>query len=355
MSAASWIGAPFVGPAQAARGGTAIGASRPIGWATPMSAPPPAPARSPLPADSSATPAHRPSAMARVRAIWANRRIMGILIVRDLKVRYSGSVLGFAWTLLDPLLLTLTYWFLFGFIVSRGASNEQPYLLWLLTGILPYMWTSRVLMESGRLLGNDAKLVTSSSLPREIWVLRSVTSNFIDFLFTLPITVVAVLLYLTFGDALDDRTTVPSVWIWLIPLAFAVQFLLNLGLALFFAPLCMLYPDVHRLVRVFTMLYRYLSPVIYGLGFLEARLSSPAINWPSWMLVGDQTWPEWLIYVYALNPLVGILNVYHAVLFPDNVSDVLTLLGLSAVISTILFVFGWWLFRRLEARVLKEI
>lgn len=292
--------------------------------------------------------------MARVRAIWVNRRIMGILIVRDLKVRYSGSVLGFAWTLLDPLLLTLTYWFIFGVIVARGAPNEQPYILWLLTGILPYIWTSHVLVESGRLLGNDAKLVTSSSLPREIWVLRSVTSNFIEFLFTLPITVVGVIFFLTFTDALDDRS-VPSVWIWVIPLAFAVQFLFNVGLGLFFSPLCTLYPDIHRVVRVFAMLYRYLSPVIYGVATLEESLAESAIEWPNWMLFGNETWPEWLLAVYALNPLVGILNVYHAVLFPDNASDVFLLLGLSALVSAILFIFGWWLFRRLEPRVLKEL
>ncbi|MCZ3387147.1 MAG: ABC transporter permease, partial [Actinomycetia bacterium] len=109
--------------------------------------------------------------MARARAIWVNRRILRILIIRDLKVRYSDSVLGFAWTLLDPLLLTLVYWFVFGVIVARGSTIEQPYILWLLTGILPFQWTAHVLGDSGRLLGNDAKLVTSSSLPREIWVL----------------------------------------------------------------------------------------------------------------------------------------------------------------------------------------
>ncbi len=138
--------------------------------------------------------------MARARAIWVNRRILRILIIRDLKVRYSDSVLGFAWTMLDPLLLTLVYWFVFGVIVARGEPSEQPYILWLLTGILPFQWTAHVLGDSGRLLGNDAKLVTSSSLPREIWVLRSVSSRFIEFLFTLPITVVFVLFFMVFTD-----------------------------------------------------------------------------------------------------------------------------------------------------------
>ena len=289
--------------------------------------------------------------MARTRAIWTNRRILWILIVRDLKVRYSDSVLGFAWTLLDPLLLTLVYWFVFGVIVSRGAANEQPYILWLLTGILPFQWTAHVLGDSGRLLGNDAKLVTSSSLPREIWVLRSVSSRFIEFLFTLPITAVFILFFTVF----TDEDVLPSAWIWILPFAFVVQFLFNIGLGLTLAPLCMLYPDVHRLVRVFTTLYRYLSPVIYGVGFLATVISDPAKTWPSWMLIGNETWPEWLVLVYALNPLAGILNAYHAILFPNNVYHVPLLLGMATVLSVALVVFGWWLFRRLESRVLKEL
>ncbi|HEX5017676.1 MAG TPA: ABC transporter permease [Actinomycetes bacterium] len=327
-----------------------------------MSAPSPASAESPLsaephvegPQEGSARtlatqPAHRPSILARGQMIWASRRILRILVIRDLKVRYSDTILGFAWTLLDPLLLTLVYWFVFGVIVARGAPDEQPYLLWLLTGILPFQWTAHVLGDSGRLLGNDAKLVTASSLPREIWVLRSVSSRFIEFLFTLPITAVAMVLFGVFTDYYVG----PSAWLFAIPLAFAVQFIFNVGLALTLAPMCMLYPDVHRIVRVFTTLYRYLSPVIYGLVFLETTLRET--TWPSWLLIGDQTWPEWMMWLYVLNPLVGILNTYHAVIFPNNTDDVWLLLALSSALSGALFVIGLWVFRRLEPRVLKEL
>jgi ABC-2 type transport system permease protein len=276
--------------------------------------------------------------MARARAIWVNRRILRILIIRDLKVRYSDSVLGFAWTLLDPLLLTLVYWFVFGVIVARGDTLEQPYILWLLTGILPFQWTAHVLGDSGRLLGNDAKLVTSSSLPREIWVLRSVSSRFIEFLFTLPITVVFVLFFMVF----TEQGVSVTWWVLALPVAFAVQFLFNVGLGLTLSPLCMLYPDVHRIVRVFTTLYRYLSPVIYGLGALA-------------VVFEKRGWPAWLEWVYALNPLVGILNTYHAVLFPDNTDNVAVLLTMSAVLSALCFIVGWRMFRRLEPRVLKEL
>lgn len=293
--------------------------------------------------------------MARARAIWVNRRILRILIVRDLKVRYSDTVLGFTWTVLDPLLLTLVYWFVFGVIVARGATEEQPYLLWLLTGILPFQWTAHVMNDSGRLLGNDAKLVVASNLPREIWVLRSVSSRGIEFLFTLPITVVAVVLFSLFWSNPDTGEGLTIGWVWLlaVPVALLVQFLFNVGLSLTLAPMSMLYPDVQRVVRVFTTLYRYLSPVIYGLVTLELALQ--AVEWPSWMLFGDQTWPEWLVTLYSLNPLVGILNTYHAVLFPKTVNDVVLLLSIAAVLSAALFVVGWWVFRRLESRVLKEL
>jgi len=299
-----------------------------------------------------ATPAHRPSAMSRAKSLWVNRRILRILVFRDLKVRYSDSVLGYVWTLLDPLLLTLVYWFVFGFILARGAPEEQPYLLWLLTGILPFQWTSHVLNDCGKLLGNDAKLVTSSSLPREIWPLRTVLSRFIEFLFTLPITVVAVLLYSTLSSML-----MPSVPVWsallLVPVAFLVQGIFNVGLALFFAPMSMLYPDIQRVVRVGAQLLRYLSPVLYGVVFLETLLEDKN-DWPSWMLFGDQTWPEWILTLYELNPLVGILDVYHSVLFPDN-SKGAALLPIAAIGSILTLIVGWWVFRRLESRVLKEM
>ena len=141
----------------------------------------------------------------------------------------------------------------------------------------------------------------------------------------------------------------------LLPVVFLVQFAFNVGLALTLSPMTMLYPDVHRVVRVFATLYRYLSPVIYGLVFLEQSLASSQIAWPSWMLFGSETWPSWIVTVYSLNPMAGILNAYHAIFFPDTVEDVVLWLSVAAVISVAILIFGWRTFRRLEARVLKEL
>jgi ABC-2 type transport system permease protein len=226
--------------------------------------------------------------------------------------------------------------------------DEQPYLLWLLTGILPFQWTSHVLNDCGRLLGNDAKLVTSSSLPREIWPIRTVLSRFIEFFFTLPITAAVWLIYFALGY---DVTI--TWWLLMVPVAFVVQGIFNTGLALMFAPMSMLYPDFQRLVRVFTTLYRYISPVLYGVVTLELALQEKT-DWPSWMLFGDQTWPKWMLTLFELNPLAGILDVYHSVMFPLN-SLGASLLPIATILSVLILCLGWWVFRRLESRVLKEM
>jgi ABC-type polysaccharide/polyol phosphate export permease len=73
------------------------------------------------------------------------------------------------------------------------------------------------------------------------------------------------------------------------------------------------------------------------------------------MLFGDETWPSWLVTVYSLNPMAGILNAYHAIFFPDTVDDVILWLSVAAVLSLLTLWIGWRTFRRLEARVLKEL
>ena len=109
-----------------------------------------------------------------------------------------------------------------------ARQSEQPYLLWLLTGILPFQWTLHVLNDCRSTARRDAKLVTASSLPRETWVLRTVLSRFVEFFFTLPITAAAALLYR------ESR----ECWILLVPLAFLVQGIYNTGLGSDLLPRC---------------------------------------------------------------------------------------------------------------------
>jgi len=122
----------------------------------------------------------------RLGTLWQNRRVLQLLISRDLKVKYASSALGYVWTILDPLMMAFVYWFVFTKLMER-AIGEDPYVVFLLCAMLPWQWANGVLRGSMRALSKDAKLVRSTSLPREIWVLRTVGSKFAEFLFAIPV------------------------------------------------------------------------------------------------------------------------------------------------------------------------
>ena len=122
----------------------------------------------------------------KVGTLWSRRRILLLLIGRDLKVKYAGSPLGYLWSVLEPLMLAGVYWFIFTQLIHRSLG-EAPYIIFLLCGVLPWQFFNAALRSSMRALTKDAKLVRSTNLPREIWVLRSVGSNLAEFLFSLPV------------------------------------------------------------------------------------------------------------------------------------------------------------------------
>ena len=263
--------------------------------------------------------------LSRFRAIYARRDILRLLIRRDLKIKYADSKLGYVWSVLDPLLMSGVYWFVFTQIFSRGVGRE-PYLLFLLLGMLPWNWANGVIRDSMRALTADAKLVRSSNLSREVWILRIVGSKAMEFFFSLPVLLLFVLLY----------TREPSLYLLALPLAVLMQTVFLVGVGLTLAPLAVLFADIKRLLRVVMRVLFYLSPIIYGVRDVQERA------------------PEWVSTIYVLNPLAGIFDLYRAAFFPGFFAG-WTEVAVAAVVSLGFLVLGMVVFARFEGRVLKEI
>jgi ABC-2 type transport system permease protein len=251
------------------------------------------------------------------------RRILWILTTRDLKVRYSTSALGYLWSILDPLLMALIYWFIFTVLIQRSVG-ESPYIVFLLCGLLPWMWFNGAVSDCTRAFLRDAKLVRSTKIPRTIWVNRLVLSKGLEFLFSIPV--------LAFFAIVSGATLHWQAVYWL--LAIAIQLVLTIGIGLIVAPLVVFLRDMDRAVKLTLRLMFYASPIIYSLQDLGER--SPVFE-----VVG------------SFNPLAGIIGLYRSAFFPDQLSWIAV--GISAAISVILFVIGFFVFRRCIAAVLKEI
>jgi ABC-2 type transport system permease protein len=261
--------------------------------------------------------------VARARAVHAHRRVLWLLIRRDLKVRYAGSVLGYLWTVLDPLMMTGVYWFVFAVVFHRKGVGEQPYILFLVLGLLSWQWFSGTVTDTSRALTKEARLVRSTRLPREIWVLKVVGSKGVEFLFSLPVVAIFMILY----------RQPPSWQIVLLPLAILLQAVLLTGIGLLLAATTVLVRDLQRVVRIGLRVGFYLSPIIYATSDIPH---------------------EQLRKVFALNPMTGIIELYRSLAFPDAFAGWLVV-AVSAVICFLVLVWGATVFRRLESPVLKEL
>ena len=104
------------------------------------------------------------------------RHQLWLLTERDLRVRYSTSALGYLWSILDPLVMAGIYWFVFTQVFHRGIANE-PYIVFMLSALLPWMWFNGAVSDSTRAYIYEAKLIRSTKIPRTIWVVRLVLAR----------------------------------------------------------------------------------------------------------------------------------------------------------------------------------
>nr|WP_198425892.1 ABC transporter permease [Microbacterium ureisolvens] len=248
-----------------------------------------------------------------------------MLSARDLKVRYSTSALGYLWSILDPLVMSAIYWFVFTQVFERTVGHE-PYIVFLITALLPWVWFNSAVSDFTRAFNKDARLVRSTAIPRSIWVNRIILSKGIEFLCSIP--VVAFFVVLSQFSATPAQLNWGLLWV---PVAIVMQSVLLVGLGLLIAPLCVLWSDLERTTKLVLRALFYASPVIYGVEDLPGVFET----------------------LVAFNPLAGIFALYRVGFFPEEWDP--WVVSVSAIMSLLFLILGIAVFRRLERPVLKEL
>ncbi|MFG1953120.1 ABC transporter permease [Micromonospora sp. NPDC048830] len=271
-----------------------------------------------------------------VGALWSHRNSLRILVRRDLAVKYQQSLLGYLWSLIEPLGMGAIYFFVFGVLYSGDTSRHLgqaagSYPLYLITGIFAWMWTSSALSEATNALTGQARLITTMNVPRQVFPIGRIAGRFAEYAAGLPILAAIAAVY-----AAQGRIH-PGWSLLALPLAVAVQGMLLVGLALLLSAANVLMRDIERFMRLVIRLLFYATPIIYPLS-----------------LVRESAAPGWVKVAYELNPLVGIFQLHHAIWYPDQFPGA-RLLATTIAVSLLVLVAGWWAFRRLEPAVLKEL
>ena len=256
------------------------------------------------------------------------RHSLWLLTKRDLKVRYSTSALGYVWSILDPLLMSGIYYFVFVILFSRGTPIEDPYIVFLLTALLPWTWFNGAVGDMTKAFIRDAKLIRSTSIPRSIWVMRIVLSKGIEFIASIPVLIIFVII--------TQFTSTPAHLHWTAfysLLAVVIEAVLITGIGLIIAPIVVFFRDLERAVKLVLRLLFYATPIVYGLEkFDKHDLIKQLLNF---------------------NPLTGIMGLYRGSFFPGEMDWGAVLP--SAIISLVILAIGLLTFRRNVRAVLKEL
>jgi ABC-type polysaccharide/polyol phosphate export permease len=265
-----------------------------------------------------------------VKQLYKYRVLIQNLVSRELKARYRGTILGFLWSFFNPLLLMIVYTIVFGFIIQPRdpafGGNPLLYALFLFCGVLPWTWFSSSAMESANVLMVQGNLIKKILFPVEILPVVVVTSNFVHFVFGLPILFLFALIMLkTF-----------TVYILFLPLVILVQFIFSLGFALIVSSLTVHFRDVKDILANLLTFWFFASPIIYPMTFETIKKH------------------KWLQVMLDINPMTHIMQGYqNCVFFGEMIRW--KRLGVTFLVSLALLIIGYAIFDRLRDSFPEEV
>jgi len=243
------------------------------------------------------------------RSLRSSLELMSALTSRDLRLRYQGSVFGWAWTLARPLALGLILSFALDKVLGTGITAE-----FLLAGLFPWFWFQGSVQAATTTFVSNAGLLKKVRFPRAVLPVSVVLGNTLQFVLSLPV-LAGFLLFSGHGPT--------GAWLAL-PLVFVLQLALILGAAMLVASLTVFFRDLEHITDVLMSLMFYATPIIYAADRVPERY-------------------EW---VTRLNPLAPLAESWRAILLDGDLPG--AELASSAGLTVVLLAAGWLTFRKLE-------
>jgi len=282
--------------------------------------------------------------LADLKELWKYRELLISMVERELKIRYKNSLLGFFWSLINPLVTVLVMTVVFEHIMGNKTPNYSAYIL---AAYLPFMFFQASVMDSAQSVLGALPLIRKIYFPREILPIASIISNAVHLVLALGVFMVYLL-----GVFIYDNHIVPFQTTTLyLPLLVLINLMLSLGLGLIVSALNTFYEDVKYITGVALYLMFFLCPIMY---FSErVKYAAPGVT------------RDGLYYLYHLNPVATLCTSYRKVLLAPQKVDIGSgwveplkldwmLLGIAGLVSLGTLIFGYWLFNRVKWKFVER-
>jgi len=263
--------------------------------------------------------------IANIRKLFSYRELIVSLTKKELKVKYRGSVLGFFWSLLNPILTMLVYSFVFSIVLRAGIPE---FAIFLICALLPFNFLSNSVNYGASSIIANSNLVNKIYFPREIIPLSIILANLFNFLLELAalFIVMGIMGYSFY------------IYLYLLPVVIFIQFFLVVGMTLLVSALNVFFRDLQHLITIIMMVWFFGTPIIYPLSMV----------------------PERFQFIIKINPMTIYAayyrNIFYYVKYPEGAGfpsapETLTAVGITLLI----FFIGYFAFKKLEPRFAEEI
>lgn len=254
-----------------------------------------------------------------LKELYNYREMLSNLVKKDLRTRYKGSMLGFLWTFLNPLLQLVVYTFVFSTIMRAGIDK---YYIYLFVALVPWIFFSTAIISSSASIISNKDLIKKIYFPRLIIPIATVNGAFMNMIFAMVVVFVA-LIFSGVGI---------SKYIVFLPVILLIEYLFTLGLSFIVSGLNVYFRDLQHILGIAIMAWMYATPIMYDINMVPESMRT-------------------LIYLNPMTPIVvGIRDVLYYQRVPDlyNISIIL-------LWSVVFIVFGYFVFQKLQKGFVEEL
>ena len=253
------------------------------------------------------------------KELYRYRELLKTSIQKEIRGKYKGSILGVLWSFLNPLLMVVVYAIVFPYLMRMTQDN---YLVFLIVGVIPWVFFTNVVTSGCNCVWINGNIIKKVYFPREILPISVVGAGLVNF----AISCIIILIFCLFSGI---GFSINLLWL---PVIAIVQSMLSLGMLFILSAINVYVRDIEYLVQFIMNLVFYATPIIYNVSIFPAKF-------------------RWVLY---LNPLAHLIDAYRAIFYYKTMPN-LASLGIVGLISFVVLVLGYLIFKRMEKGFAEEV